>query len=151
MSSGANNGNPLEPKLAAFLDTHRVARLATADKFGCPHLVPVCFARINGRVYITIDQKPKRNADLKRLRNIAENPSVALTVDHYDDADWSKLGWLMVRGQAEILSKGSEHDAAQERLRAKYPQLQNMQLAALPVIAIEMQRVTSWGNLTPTP
>jgi len=151
MSSGANNGNPLEPKLAAFLDAHRVARLATADKFGCPHLVPVCFARINGRVYITIDQKPKRNADLKRLRNIAENPSVALTVDHYDDADWSKLGWLMVRGQAEILSKGSEHEAAQERLRAKYPQLQNMQLAALPVIAIEMQRVTSWGNLTPTP
>jgi len=57
----------------------------------------------------------------------------------------------MVRGQAEILSEGSEHDAAQERLRAKYPQLQNMQLAALPVIAIEMQRVTSWGNLTPTP
>ena len=146
-----SNANPLEPKLTAFLDAQRVARLATADKHGTPHLVPVCFVRIGARVYITIDQKPKRGADLKRLRNIAENPSVALTVDHYDDADWSRLGWLMVRGRAEILNAGSEHDTAQERLGAKYPQLRNMQLAALPVIAIEMQRVTSWGNLTPTP
>ncbi|MDA0230722.1 MAG: TIGR03668 family PPOX class F420-dependent oxidoreductase [Proteobacteria bacterium] len=139
----------LKPEEAAFLDTHRVARLATADKNGTPHLVPVCFVRMETRVYITIDQKPKLGADLKRLRNIAENPSVALTVDHYDDVDWSKLGWLMVRGQAVILTDGSEHGTAQERLCGKYPQLRNMQLAALPVIAIQMRKVTSWGNLTP--
>jgi len=141
----------LKPHETAFLDAHRVARLATADKHGAPHLVPVCFVRIETRVCITIDQKPKLGANLKRLRNIAENPSVALTVDYYDDADWSRLGWLMVRGQAVILNGGSEHDAAQERLCSKYPQLRSMQLAALPVIAIQMQKVTSWGNLTPLP
>ena len=141
----------LEPNQAAFLDAHRVARLATADKHGAPHLVPVCFVCSGRRIYITIDQKPKRGANLKRLRNIAENPSVALTVDHYDDADWSRLGWLMIRGQADILRDGSEHDAAQERLCAKYRQLRNMELASLPVIAIQIQKVASWGDLTPSP
>ena len=54
----------------------------------------------------------------------------------------------MVRGQAVILNGGSEHGTAQEHLRSKYLQLQNMQLAALPVIAIQMQKITSWGDLT---
>ena len=96
---------------AAFLDAARIAYLATADRHGAPHIVPVCFVRGGEQIYITIDQKPKRGTDLKRLRNIAENPSVALTVEHYDDADWSKLGWVMVRGKAEILHAGSTHDA----------------------------------------
>ena len=138
----------LKPHEAVFLDAHRVAHLATVDNSSAPHLVPVCFVRIEARIYITVDQKPKLGADLKRLRNIAENPSVALTVDHYDDADWSRLGWIMVRGQAVILNGGSEHGTAQEHLCSKYLQLQNMQLAALPVIAIQMQKIASWGDLT---
>lgn len=134
---------------AAFLDAGRVAYLATADKDGAPHVVPVCFVRSDEKIYITIDQKPKRGTDLKRLRNIVENPSVALTVEHYDDADWSKLGWVMVRGKAEILHGGSAHDDAQERLRAKYRQLRNMELESLPVIAIQIAKIASWGDLTP--
>ena len=134
---------------AAFLDAARIAYLATADRHGAPHVVPVCFVRGGEYIYITIDQKPTRGTDLKRLRNIAENPSVALSVEHYDDADWSKLGWVMVRGKAEILRSGNTHDAAQERLRAKYRQLRNMELESLPVIAIEIARIASWGDLTP--
>ena len=141
----------LTPAQAAFLDAHRVASLATADKHGAPHVVPVCFVHAEGHVCITIDQKPKTGGELKRLKNIAENPSVALTVDHYDDTDWSRLGWLMIRGRAEILRDGSAHDAAQKRLCAKYPQLRNMELAALPVIAIQIKIIASWGDLTPSP
>ena len=36
---------------------------------------------------------------MKRLRNIAENPAVALVVDRYDE-DWARLGWVMLRGPA---------------------------------------------------
>ncbi len=136
---------------AAFFDTRRIAYLATADRHGEPHVGPVCFVRMGEQIYITIDQKPKRLTDLKRLRNIAENPSVALTVEHYDDADWTKLGWLMVRGKAVILRDGSDHDAAQAELRAKYHQLQNMELESLPVIAIQVAKGASWGDLTPKP
>ena len=101
-----------------FLEAQRVAHLATADARGRPHVVPVCFAVSRNRIYITIDDKPKRtdSASLKRLRNIAENPAVALVAGRYDDEDWSRLGWVMVRGNAEILSTGSEHAAAQQLL-----------------------------------
>jgi hypothetical protein len=56
---------------------------------------------------------------------------------------------VMLRGRAEILDAGEEHDAAQALLRSRYPQLAAMQIDALPVIAVRIERVTSWGNLTP--
>lgn len=134
----------------AFLNSRRVAHLATADAGGAPHVVPVCFAVDGDNVYITIDAKPKTvaAAGLKRVRNIVENPQVALIADHYDDRDWSRLGWVMVRGPAELLADGAEHDAAQELLRQRYPQYAGMALAQHPVIAIRIARATSWGNLT---
>jgi PPOX class probable F420-dependent enzyme len=130
-----------------FLGQHRLAHLATSNVHSVPHVVPVCFAVSGVRLYITIDEKPKRGAPLKRLRNIAENPRVALVVDHYED-DWSRLGWVMLHGHAEILNAGSEHDEAQALLRARYPQLAAMQIAQYPVIAVRITRATSWGNLS---
>ena len=109
--------------------------------------MPVCFAIEGDALYITVDEKPKRaDGPLKRLRNIAENPSVAVVVDRYDD-DWTRLGWVMLRGRAEILATGAEHARAQGLLRARYPQLNDMQIGSLPVIALRLERVTSWGNL----
>jgi len=90
---------------ARFLGSRRVGHLATADARGSPHLVPVCFAVSEGALYITIDQKPKGDVGaLKRLRNIIENPVAAFVADRWDE-DWSRLGWVMLRGPAEILSK----------------------------------------------
>jgi PPOX class probable F420-dependent enzyme len=130
-----------------FLDLGRVAHLATADRAGVPHLVPVCFCVDAETLYITIDQKPKRtDVPLKRLRNIAENPAVAVTVDRWDE-DWARLGWVMVHGTADILTAGAEHDAAQNQLRLRYPQYATMDLASLPVIAVRIRRVLSWGAL----
>ncbi|TWT11431.1 TIGR03668 family PPOX class F420-dependent oxidoreductase [Reyranella sp. CPCC 100927] len=133
-----------------FVETRRVARLATADRNGAPHVVPVCFALADDTLYITIDQKPKRDAGqpLKRLRNIADNPEVAVVVDHYDE-DWTQLGWVMLRGRAEILADGAEHDQAQALLRTRYRQLAAMHIESLPVIAVRIARVTRWGNLAP--
>ena len=150
VSTRSHRRPEVTPAQAAFLDASRIAHLATADASGNPHLVPVCFVRAGERIYITIDEKPKRGNDLKRLRNIHDNPRVALTVDRYDDADWSRLCWVMIRGGAVILTKGSEHDRAQERLRAKHNQLRNMELAFLPVIAIQVEKIASWGDLSPT-
>lgn len=131
----------------AFCERGRVARLATADAKGVPHLVPVCYAIIGNALYITIDEKPKRTGvPLKRLRNIAENPEAAVTVDRWDE-DWRKLAWVMLRGRAEILWEGKEHDLAQTRLRERYPQYRAMDLAPLPVIALRIARALSWGDL----
>jgi PPOX class probable F420-dependent enzyme len=130
-----------------FLDHQRVGHLATANADGRPHVVPVCYALAGDNLYITIDAKPKRGTPLKRLANIAENPAVAVVVDSYNE-DWRRLGWIMLRGRADVLADGPEHDDAQALLRARYPQYRAMDLAGLPVIAVRVARITSWGDLT---
>lgn len=132
-----------------FLANRRIAHLATADRCAIPHVVPVCFAVRGNTLYMTIDEKPKGKPGtiFKRLRNIAENPAVAVVVDRYDE-DWSRLGWVMLHGRAEILSQGREHDEAQVLLRSRYRRLEVMQIAGLPVIAVRIERATNWGNLS---
>jgi PPOX class probable F420-dependent enzyme len=140
----------LTDRQRAFVLSHRVARLATADAAGAPHVVPVTFALDAATLYIGIDQKPKQRdaAGLKRLRNIAANPAVAVVVDRYAE-DWQRLGWVMLRGPAVVLEPGhAEHTAAQALLLARYPQLRAMHIGDLPVIALRIARVTSWGDLS---
>ncbi len=130
-----------------FTDSQRVAHLATADANGRPHVVPVCFASLDGRIYIAIDEKPKRSLRLKRLRNIEENPQVALVLDRYDE-DWSRLAWVLVQGTAAVLDGGPERAQAIAALRERYPQYRSMALEERPVIAITVERVSSWGDLS---
>ena len=133
----------------AWLSGQRVARFASADASGAPHVIPVCFTLdpAAASLYITVDEKPKdRSRPLKRVRNIMENPQVALVADHYAE-DWNQLGWVMVRGAAEVLDTGPEHDAAQVLLREKYRQYLSMALEPLPVIAIRIARWAWWGRL----
>ena len=141
----------LNARQRQFLQGQRIGRLATADARGAPHVVPVCFAVAGMSVYITVDEKPKQRTGrpLKRLRNIGQNPVVALVVDHYDE-DWSRLAWVMLRGRAEVVTQGPEHAEAQAMLRDRYPQYREMKLHDLPVIAIRIERVNEWGDL-PTP
>ncbi len=129
-----------------FVESMRVARLATADANGAPHVVPVCYALIGDNLYVTIDEKPKRPdvRAMKRLRNIEANPHVAVVVDRYDE-DWSRLAWVMLRGRADVLDDGDEHDRAQAGLRERYPQYRAMRIEPLPVIAVRIARATAWG------
>jgi PPOX class probable F420-dependent enzyme len=131
-----------------FLDAQRVACLATADARGRPHVVPICYALTGNTVYFTIDEKPKRRpvGQLRRLANLRENPFAALVVDRYEE-DWSRLGWVMVQGRTEVLESGPEHDLAQADLRARYPQLAAMRIEGLPVVAVRVDHVASWGRL----
>lgn len=149
--SAARGGtdDPIPAAARRFVEAQRVARLATADAAGVPQVLPVCFALAGGTVFIAIDAKPKRQpaARLKRLRNIAENPSVAIVFDRYAE-DWSQLGWVMLRGRAEILQPDAPgHAAAQALLRARYPQYAAMELGGLPVIAIRIEAARHWGRL----
>jgi PPOX class probable F420-dependent enzyme len=121
----------------------RVARLATADAGGRPHLVPVVFAVAGDTVYTVVDAKPKRTTALRRLRNVAENPCVALLVDHYDDADWDALWWVRAEGRGRVLDTAMDVEAqrAVELLRARYPQ----QHAVGAVLAVDVERWSGWS------
>jgi PPOX class probable F420-dependent enzyme len=126
----------------------RVARLATADAEGRPHVVPVCFVYERGTFYIALDLKPKNTAPegLARVRNIRANPQVALVIDQYSD-DWEKLWYILVRGRAEILADGREGEVC-GLLKEKYPPYANGLLPEdAPLIRIKPSRIISWGRL----
>ena len=84
----------IPPAARAFLERQRVARLATTSGAGQPHVVPICFALLADTLYLAIDDKPK-TADwrsLRRLRNIAANPRVAVVaVDVARVTSWGAL------------------------------------------------------------
>ncbi|HEU5011530.1 MAG TPA: TIGR03668 family PPOX class F420-dependent oxidoreductase [Roseiflexaceae bacterium] len=131
----------------AFLDAQRVGRLATADAAGQPHVIPVCYACDNAAVYIALDAKPKRVAPphLKRVRNVLENPQVALVVDRYSD-DWSELAYVLIRGTARLIQpEDATHQYAVMLLRQRYVQYQTMPIHEQPMIMIEPQSVVVWG------
>jgi len=120
----------LSTAVRELLDERRIAHLATADRLGRPHVVPLCYARDEERLYFIVDEKPKAaGKTLKRLRNIAENPEIALVVDVYDE-DWSRLEYALVRGRAETVGDAPEFARALALLRARYPQYVAMRLEA---------------------
>ncbi len=132
----------------------RVARLATADAEGRPHVVPMVFALASGRdasetrsgdtVYSAVDAKPKRSTSLRRLANIAANPRVAVLVDHYED-DWHALWWVRADGTGRVLDADEpEGREAIARLVARYPQYRQ-QPPPGPVVAIDVARWSSWS------
>jgi PPOX class probable F420-dependent enzyme len=137
----------------AFLNHQRVGHLATVSEDGQPHAVPICYTLLDGLLYTPIDEKPKRGdpASLRRLRNIAANPRVCLTVDHYEE-DWSRLAWLQVRGVASLVEGAEERARAISALRGRYAQYREMDLESRPVVRITPRRVVGWGAaLTPRP
>jgi len=129
-----------------FIQAQRVAHLATADAAGTPHVVPVCFACVDGLFWIPIDEKPKRTQRLKRLLNIQQNPNVALLFDRYDD-DWNRLAYVLVHGTAAIVQGSQDHARALDELRRRYPQYRTMPLPERPAIRITPARAVAWGNL----
>jgi PPOX class probable F420-dependent enzyme len=118
-----------EPPLwaLAMLREARVGRLGTADAAGRPLVVPVCFAFDGAAFYSAVDDKPKRTRQLRRLRNVADNPQASLLVDVWDE-DWTRLAWVRVDGRADVLTGGDDFTRGLGLLRAKYPQYRAMDL-----------------------
>jgi PPOX class probable F420-dependent enzyme len=124
----------------------RVARLATVDGDGRPHLVPIVFVVAGETIFSAVDAKPKRTQALRRLANVEINPAVSLLVDHYDDADWSVLYWARADGRGRVLAP--EHPQALEAVRLlirKYPQ-HAAQPPAGPVLAIDVESWSGWSH-----
>lgn len=130
----------------AFAERHRVAHLATADATGAPHVIPICYAVVGNAFYFVVDEKPKRTrTGLKRLRNIAANPQVALVIDDYDE-DWSRLAYLLVRGRAVVVTERTEYDTVLAVLRKRYSQYRAMPLRfeTHPLVRIVAEQRHLW-------
>jgi PPOX class probable F420-dependent enzyme len=122
----------------------RVARLATTDPDGRPHLVPIVFALDGHTLYSAVDRKPKRSQQLRRIENARARPEVTVLVDHYDE-DWSRLWWIRLRGLARVLDDGAERERALALLRGKYAQYEREPPEGA-VLAVDLTEVREWSS-----
>lgn len=122
-----------------LLDLARVATLATINPDGSPHVIPIVFAVLGDRLVTGVDQKPKRDLNLARLRNIRADPRVAVLAHHYAEG-WHDLWWVRVDGRAAIRSDDTE---AVEALKARYPQYGTYEITG-PIISVGMESVRVW-------
>ena len=107
--------------------------------------MPVCFAFDGEALYSAVDDKPKRTRQLRRLRNVTENPQASLLVDEWSE-DWSRLCWVIVQGPADVLTGGADFARAIDALRAKYEQYRVM---GLPrdhgaVVRMRAEQILTW-------
>jgi PPOX class probable F420-dependent enzyme len=128
-----------------LLRAARVGRLATAGRDGRPLVVPVCYVFDGALIYSAVDAKPKRTRELRRLRNIAENPQVSLVIDEWEE-DWTRLRYVIVEGRADVLTDGAEFSRAIDLLVAKYPQYRRLGLPreSGAVIRVTPDRILPW-------
>jgi PPOX class probable F420-dependent enzyme len=125
-----------------------VARLATAGADLRPHVVPIVFALEGERILSAVDHKAKRSTALRRLRNIAENPSVSVLVDHYED-DWDRLWWVRADGVARVVPAGVEEARRAVALLAARYDAYVTRPPAGPFVVIEVRRWSSWSAAPP--
>jgi len=133
--------------VAGFISEGRVGRLGTVDRTGQPLVVPICYAFDGRALYSAIDAKPKteRAESLKRIRNIRENAKVSVVIDRYEE-DWTRLRYVIIQGEARLLTGGSDFSRGADLLIAKYTQYRAMGLPreAGLMIKVEPARVTHW-------
>jgi PPOX class probable F420-dependent enzyme len=129
------------------LSMARVARLATVSagpgQDARPHLVPITFAVDGDVIYTAVDAKPKTTRDLRRLRNLAANPQVAVLADQYDE-DWERLWWVRADGAATVVIDPQAMAAPIRLLAGRYPQYRDSPPPG-PVIVINVDRWTGWS------
>ena len=141
-----NSGASFSDEERQFIESHRVARLATADAQAAPHVVPIVYALVDDDIYFVIDEKPKKTRrGLKRLKNIAVNPRVAVIIDEYHD-DWTRLAYLLIEGTAAEVDDVTAYARVIEELRRRYPQYRSMELShdRNPMLRIVAARRHFW-------
>ncbi len=137
----------IPPSVAGFIAEGRVGRLGTADASGQPLVVPICYAFDGESLFSAIDAKPKAPGPhgLRRIRNIRANAKVSVVIDRYDE-DWTQLRYVIIQGQAQVLTEGGDFSRGVDLLLAKYPQYRGMGLnrEAGLMIKVKPDRVTQW-------
>ena len=90
-----------------YLQSQRMARIATVGSNGQPHVVPVAF-RYNPETE-TIDIGGHDGfAKRKKWRDVKSNPKVAVVIDDIVSVNPWKVRGIEIRGEAEMLMTGGQ-------------------------------------------
>jgi len=126
---------------AAFVARARVGTLATTYPDGRPHVVPISAVLDLDRLAFATE------IDTQKVRNIAADPSVAISFDEYHE-DWSQLRQVIVHGEAYLVESGFEFERDRDLLYEKFPQYESeapIEVGSSVVVEVRVDRVVSWG------
>lgn len=130
----------LKGRVASFVSKQKVARLATVDKSGNPHNVPICPALYKGKVYFATEGNSKKAANLK------ETGKAALIFDEYYE-NWARLKGVMIIGSTRIIDSGKEFEIIKKVLYRKfkqYPKQAPIEEGSI-IVEIVPERIVKWG------
>jgi nitroimidazol reductase NimA-like FMN-containing flavoprotein (pyridoxamine 5'-phosphate oxidase superfamily) len=122
-----------------FVDSARVARLATVDAKGIPYNVPICPLLHSGKLYFGTA------AGAKKVRNIKASAGVALVFDDYTEA-WEHLRGIMVQGRARVVS-ARNFRGLRKKLYTKYLRYEStapLDEGEAVIVEVIPQRKFSW-------
>jgi pyridoxine/pyridoxamine 5'-phosphate oxidase len=125
---------------ASFVRWERVARFATVDAEGAPHVVPICPVLDGGAVVFASEATVK-------LRHLRSDPRCALIFDSYVE-DWNLNRQVQVRGIAAVLTDGPTWERGKALLDEKFRQYQPLfpiVVGQTSIVRVEIERVTSEG------
>ncbi len=121
---------------AAFLKSNQVCRLATASKDGRPQVTPVIYALDGHAFVIAVDY------GTKKLKNVRENPNVALVVDRL-----RPTRAVTVEGTCKVYERGQEYLRLLGLLLVKFESYRKNPWGEgeSPILRITPTKAVSWG------
>ncbi len=123
-------------KEEAFLKSNEVCRLATASMDGRPQVTPVVYAMDGAGFVIAVDY------GTKKLKNVKENPSVALVVDKL-----RPTRAVTVEGICKVYERGEEYLRLLDLLMKKFESYRKNPWGEgeSPIFRITPTKAVSWG------
>lgn len=123
-------------KEAAFLRSSEVCRLATVSKDGKPQVTPVVYAMDGTGFVMAVDY------GTKKLKNVRENPNVALVVDRL-----RPTRAVTVEGVCEVYERGTEYPRLLQLLMDKFESYRKNPRGEgeSPVFHVNPTKHVSWG------
>ena len=129
----------MKPWIAGRLDSARRGFLATSTD-NTPHIVPIVFVRVDQLLFSPIDGKPKSNLQLRRIRNLEQNPVCSLLIDHYSE-NWTELWWLRLDCRASVTPM---NDDIARGLKEKYRNYESISVGE-SAISLSPQHWRFWS------
>jgi PPOX class probable F420-dependent enzyme len=124
------------PKEVAFLKSNEICRLATASKDAKPQVTPVMYAMDDVAFVIAVDY------GTKKLKNVKENPSVALVVDRVRPTKA-----VAIEGTCQVHERGAEYRRLLNLLMARFEFYRKdpWEEGESPIFLITPKKAVSWG------
>jgi nitroimidazol reductase NimA-like FMN-containing flavoprotein (pyridoxamine 5'-phosphate oxidase superfamily) len=135
------SGSPLSGAETEFVAAARVGHLATTRRDGTPHVVPISAVLDLDRLVFATE------TDTVKVRNIRDNPFVAICFDEYDE-DWSLLKQVLIYGAPYFIETGPEFERDRNLLYEKFTQYASsspIEETSSVIVEVEIERASTWG------